>query len=861
MQSVPVTVAGEIVIDIDALPLPALEQIRGALTIENEERDKAASVKQFGWWDMPEMLALYREEKRRGGRNVICLPRGFAMHLTAIFQGLSITPAWNDLRTSSPAQDGYFRQFALRDYQLDAALKMLNSQQGFYKCPAGGGKGHPLDTEVPVWDGGFKRWGDLEVGDTLIGREGPTKVTAIHDRGDLPTYRVTFSDHTSVICDADHIWHVGDDRKRRRRGEWSNKTTTELMEEGLRQGNSWRWRIPIASAEKQRQHLPLDPYMVGALIANGCLTGTGTQLTTPDTEVIDRINQSSGPGQVRKVQDTTEVCDRYQISGITQITRDLGMRVRSSEKRIPELYLSAFAGDRRCLLMGLMDGDGSSRGENRRSAIYHTTSPGLAQDVAELVRSLGGTASVGEKPRDGKPTEYPVYINPATSMLLFGTSRKMRPTSTSHRKPIRRIVSIEPTGRVEPIRCITVDAPDSLYMIGRSYTLTHNTVTTLGMAAWRNQRTLVIVDRSNLAEQWRTRAAQFYGFPMDELEDGSLYATFDGWRSPGLLGNDIWEERDFTVALRQTLHSRAMELDATRWWQRWGMVVFDEAHHLVAETTGDIGRKITARDLFGVSATPSSSPMKSAIVHSIVGPIVAETTRQELYDREVLMRPEIHVERGTLEFAFHPDHDAVYDNETGSWSCQMEGCKKTGKHSHRNNYSSALKALVDSKERNARIAEAIMKQRGHYVLVPSRQLKHLDNIRKALIAAGWPKDKIWTLTGKENAEGKSKAIVDAIEASDEAVLFSTVADEGFDLPKLDRGHLVFPIKGEIPVIQTIGRLERIAEGKDDAIWTDHHEPNIVVFVGQFDERRRIFGMQGYDVHDSPITPTPEEALR
>lgn len=510
-----VEVSGELVIDVDTMSTVALDSIKAALTVPNEEREKASMLKTFGWWAMPETVALYRVEERRGGRRVICLPRGFSMALGAGMAGLGIEVEWIDSRTSVPAADDYYRPFVLRDYQLDAIAKMLRSEQGVYMAPAGSGK----------------------------------------------------------------------------------------------------------------------------------------------------------------------------------------------------------------------------------------------------------------------------------------------------------------------------------------------TTSCLGMASWANQRTLVIVDRSNLAEQWRSRAAQFFCMPFTRDANGNLQASIDGERTPGKIGEDVWEERDFTVALRQTLHSKGWGLDAAKWYETWGMVILDEVHHAASETLSEIARRVPSRYFFGVSATPSANETRGQIIHSLLGPIVAETTRQDLYDRKVLVRPTIEVRRGTLEADFWPDHDARFDKERQRWRCEKLGCSVNRKHSHRNNYQSCLKALVESPERNAAIADRIMSERGHVHLVPSRQKKHLDLIRKAAVAAGWPEDRIWMLRGEENAQGLSQQIADEVGQADEAVILSTVADEGLDIPPIDRIHLVFPLRAALGVIQTVGRVERVSPGKTEATVIDWHEPRVSCFVAQFEERLRTFRQQGYDVQE------------
>jgi hypothetical protein len=56
----------------------------------------------------------------------------------------------------------------------------------------------------------WRRMGDIRVGDLVIGGEGqPTPVIAVHPRGEMDVFRVTFNDGTSTECTADHLWTIG----------------------------------------------------------------------------------------------------------------------------------------------------------------------------------------------------------------------------------------------------------------------------------------------------------------------------------------------------------------------------------------------------------------------------------------------------------------------------------------------------------------------------------------------------------------------------------------------------------------------------------------------------------------------------
>lgn len=401
------------------------------------------------------------------------------------------------------------------------------------------------------------------------------------------------------------------------------------------------------------------------------------------------------------------------------------------------------------------------------------------------------------------------------------------------------------------------------------------TIVMLGTAALAGLRTLWITDKVYLANQTRERAAAQWLDPAQTVRGLDLSMDFEQERSSGFIGQDVWEERDFTVALRQTLWSRKWELDPTNWWDQWGMIIVDEVHHAASDTLGELCRAVRSAFFFGGSATPAKSETRGKIVFSLVGPIVHETPRERLYAEGVLMKPSVQRIYTEFDTEFWPDHESSLDDD-GQLTCLVPNCPKTKKgqnHSHRNNYSSALKKLVESKERNARIAQEIVSERGHVHLVYSRQLKHLDLIRKAAEKAGWD-GPIYYIRGEENANGLARGIAAAIEAGGhwepqedpetkeiewvqvkemtdgvrEALVLSTVADEGMDIPPIDRVHMPFPGKQAAATVQIIGRGERNAEGKTDSIikdWVD--ETN--VFQGQADERYGVYVAAGYTVTD------------
>lgn len=365
--------------------------------------------------------------------------------------------------------------------------------------------------------------------------------------------------------------------------------------------------------------------------------------------------------------------------------------------------------------------------------------------------------------------------------------------------------------------------------VGDSPTGSGKSVMVLGLMALLQQRAIVIVDQESLLEQWRARAAQFLGLSTDLSDE----------RSVGKIGKGTWEERDLTICTRQTLFSRQWQTDALDWASRWGLCVLDEVQSAgSAETLQEVVRALPCRYMFGVSATPSRSETQGLVIAALVGPLVAKVPREELVAAGVLVQPTVRVVRSDFEADFWPDHESDHEG-----NCEKPDCEKTAQHSHKNNWSSCLRTLVESKERNAMIAEMICSEPDHVHLVPSRQLKHLDLIERALRAAGYDRP-IYKLRGEENARGESVAITETMAEAGGGVLLSTVADKGLDVPPLDRLWMVFPVRQPAATVQIVGRVERAFPGKTSSVVVEVHDPGCGVFDDQHRERMRTYRSQG-----------------
>jgi len=171
-------------------------------------------------------------------------------------------------------------------------------------------------------------------------------------------------------------------------------------------------------------------------------------------------------------------------SRLKNIMEDLGLQGKKAyEKYIPEMYKYSSVEDRISLLRGLMDTDGSVK--KNGEANFATTSRKLAEDVVEIVRSLGGRAKIRCRNRVGKKSflkdgraivakrvSYEFSISLPSDMNPFHLSRKAKKFKCKYIfHP--GITSIESVGKKE-VQCIMVENPEHLYLTD-DFIVTHNT--------------------------------------------------------------------------------------------------------------------------------------------------------------------------------------------------------------------------------------------------------------------------------------------------------------------------------------------------------------------------------------------------
>ncbi len=408
--------------------------------------------------------------------------------------------------TLSEKIDPYLRPLydALHDMMDPATIPRLMTEGTIEVAPLAymRGRAQPIFSKA-LTPMGFRPIGELVVGDYVIGSDGrPTPVLGVYPQGEKAIYRVHTQDGASTLCSGDHLWAVAT-RDDRRRGKPLRVLETHEMMGRLRASHYHRFELPLLSqpVSFQPRGVPMDPYALGLLLGDGCLTCLTTPtFTTGDPELAWMLENALPGIRMRAKAPLDFVLNRVAAPGdvittvnpVTSVIRQLGLAgSRSETKFVPEDYLYNSTEVRLAMLQGLLDSDGGPVAQRRRSCRiqYSTTSPRLCDDVLFLVRSLGGVAYGSTRLAAGRRSgmargrsvahrhdSYRIDIRLPAGLEPFRLARKLAAYhgAGGGGRPMRFIDRIVPAGQADAV-CIQVAAADSLY-VTEDFLLTHNTL-------------------------------------------------------------------------------------------------------------------------------------------------------------------------------------------------------------------------------------------------------------------------------------------------------------------------------------------------------------------------------------------------
>ncbi|MFB6127918.1 MAG: DEAD/DEAH box helicase family protein [Halolamina sp.] len=321
------------------------------------------------------------------------------------------------------------------------------------------------------------------------------------------------------------------------------------------------------------------------------------------------------------------------------------------------------------------------------------------------------------------------------------------------------------------------------------------TVLALGAMCDRGTTTLVVVPTVDLLAQWR-----------EELE-----REFD--RPVGQLGGGEQRVEALTVATYDSAYLRADDVGG-----RFGLVVFDEVHHLGAEGYRDIARLLAAPARLGLTATFERPDGAHEAVADLVGPRVYDRDADELAGEHLA---EYDIKR--LEVALTDEERADYDEAQSTFvdyvrssgiSMQsgddyQELVKRSG------NDPAAREALLakqrareivrTAENKVATLAELLDRHRSDRIIVFAASTDLVYRVSEEFLVPA---------VTNETGAAERREILDRFrEGTYDRVVAANVLDEGVDVPDANVAVVLAGSGSEREFTQRLGRVLR--PGSDD----------------------------------------------
>ena len=351
------------------------------------------------------------------------------------------------------------------------------------------------------------------------------------------------------------------------------------------------------------------------------------------------------------------------------------------------------------------------------------------------------------------------------------------------------------------------------------------TVLAAYLIARRKVSTLVLLEKTDLLSQWIQEFEKF--LVVDEKPP--VYKTKKGREKVrGSVFGSLISGVDKTTGIIDfaMIGSAYHKGEFFKNIDSYGLVLCDECHHIGSSQGQALLNRVRAKYIYGLSATPERSDRLDDIVYMLLGPVRHKYSVKEQADAWGLAR-------------------YVYPRFTRTVNISGE---KLDIHK-------ADTLISESSVRNAQIVsdveQAVMAGRTPVILTKLK--KHAELLYDKLKGKA---DHVFLIYGGQSAKQNQdiKETMLRVSNNETLILIATgqKIGEGFNFPRLDTLMLAAPIKFEGRLIQYVGRLNRIYEGKKDVVVYDYVDTHIGFFDRQYKSRLRTYWKLGYQIISKPV---------
>lgn len=707
-----------------------------------------------------------------------------------------------------------------REYQLDLVNALLDVGGGIGIAGTGAGKALALDAKVLTPSGWVLNKTILPNDQVITPLGTVANVLDVFPQPEKELFKITFHDGASVDCCGEHLWKVFHPKQMHK--AWTEErivTTDDIRKFLIRKSSNVHTpgniSIPLVDPiDFPLENHTVDPYIIGALLGDGCLQHNTTMISSSDTELLDRVSAGIEKFGVelhhqynydyRIVKKESQNSFPPSKNLLTEELKKMDLSGRKSNtKFIPTQYKSGSIEQRYQLIRGLMDTDGTA--DKKGNMSFTTVSEQLAKDFQEVIWSLGGTCSITSRTptytyngtKKKGQLAYTCFVRHPYPKLLFLLSRKRDLVRAQHAdgriRLTRRVVSVTPIG-IQKSQCISIDDSNHLY-ITNDYIVTHNTSMTAALALSyelsNNLRSIIIVPDKGLTKQ-TFEEYEFFGLDVGEysgtLKDLNHQHIVSTWQA--LQHNPI-VVRDFDV------------------------IIVDECHGargvVISELLNKHGVNIPFR--FGVTGTLPKEPAEQMAIKIALGDVLCEIPAHQLIDEGFLAK--LHIDIMQLSVNLKDVYEEYCDDYDRSMSTEKKLTYIQFKNAYFPDWPAEKQFFQSEKERLQWMADYIALKGTHgNVFCLTVGVAFGKRLAKLIPNAIF-------LYGKDPVEER-KEVYELFKTNDNMIVIANakIASTGLNIKRIFNLVLVDIGKSFITTIQGIGRGLRKATDKDSVHITD-----------------------------------------
>uniref|UniRef100_UPI002647E954 DEAD/DEAH box helicase family protein n=1 Tax=uncultured Muribaculum sp. TaxID=1918613 RepID=UPI002647E954 len=345
------------------------------------------------------------------------------------------------------------------------------------------------------------------------------------------------------------------------------------------------------------------------------------------------------------------------------------------------------------------------------------------------------------------------------------------------------------------------------------------TVTAAAMIARKEVNTLILVHTKALLDQWRERLSEYLitDFQPEEQPKGrGRRKKFQQFGALSSAENTLNGKIDIAL-----LQSCINDNEVKPFVREYGVVIVDECHHAPAVNFERVLREVSARYVYGLTATPIRKDGHQPIIFMQCGEIRYTSDAKAQLSKQSFRRLLI------PRFTSHRNLNA-----DGS------------------NYAQILDELTENESRNKLILDDVAANlaEGRTPIILTARTAHVDILTEQCRKIC---PNVIRLVGNDSAKAKREVMsrLNDIPANELLIIVATgkYVGEGFDLPRLDTLMLALPVSWKGLIAQYTGRLHRNYPGKNETRIYDYIDLRVPVCDSMYRKRLQGYKAVGYSI--------------